>query len=218
MARVKICGLRRERDMRVAAAAGADAVGFITEVDVDTPREVDPAWAAALAKSVPPFVTAVAVTMPDSVDEALSLVETVEPDAVQIHGDFTPEQFTELQNRTSRDVIAAVDAADPDRARELEGSVDALLVDSLAEGGAGGTGETHDWETTRELVTELSVPVVLAGGLTPDNVAEAVEAVGPMGVDVASGVEIPDADGAKDDEAIRAFVENAGRRLDAGED
>lgn len=216
MARVKICGLRRERDMRVAAAAGADAVGFITDVDVDTPREVNRSWAAALAKSVPPFVTAVAVTMPDSVDDALSLIETVQPDAIQIHADFTPEQFTDLQNRTSRDVLAAVDADDPERARELEGSVDALLVDSLSEGGAGGTGETHDWETTRDLVTELSTPVVLAGGLTPDNVAAAIETVEPMGVDVASGIEIPGGEGAKDDEAIRAFIENAGRRL-AGE-
>jgi len=213
MARVKICGLRRERDMRVAAAAGADAVGFVTDVDVETPREVNRSWAAALAKSVPPFVTAVAVTMPDSVEDALSLVDTVEPDAVQIHADFTPEQFTDLQNSTSRDVIAAIDAGDPDRARELEGAVDALLVDSLSDGGGGGTGETHDWETTRDLVTELSTPIVLAGGLTPDNVAEAIDTVGPMGVDVASGVEIAGGDGAKDDEAIRAFVENAGRRL-----
>ena len=218
MARVKICGLRRERDMRVAAAAGTDAVGFITDVDFDTPREVNRSWAAALAKSVPPFVTAVAVTMPDSVDDALSLIETVQPDAIQIHADFTPAQFTDLRNRTSRDVVAAVDAGDPERARELEGSVDALLVDSLAADGAGGTGETHDWETTTELVQELSTPIVLAGGLGPGNVAEAVETVQPMGVDVASGVEIPGGDGAKDDEAIRAFVENAGRRLAPEED
>ena len=156
--------------------------------------------------------------MPDSVDDALSLIDTVDPDAIQIHGEFTVEQFTELQNQTSRDVIAAVDAADTDRARELEGAVDALLVDSLAEDGAGGTGETHDWETTKRLVTELSTPIVLAGGLTPDNVAEAIDTVGPMGVDVASGVEIPGADGAKDDEAIRAFIENAGRRVYPEED
>lgn len=213
MARVKICGLRRERDMRVAAAAGADAVGFITDVSVDTPREVDPAWAAALAESAPPFVTTVAVTMPDTVDDAVALVEQIHPDAIQIHAEFTPDEVKELGERTTVDVFVAIDASEADRARELEGVADALLVDSLTEQGAGGSGETHDWEATRSLVTELSTPIVLAGGLTPDNVAEAIATVAPTAVDVASGVEIPGGDGAKDDRAIRAFVENAGRTL-----
>jgi len=213
MARVKICGLRRERDMRVAAAAGADAVGFITDVPVDTPREVDPAWAAALAESAPPLVTTVLVTMPESVDDAVELVEQVQSDAIQIHGEFSPEQVRDLDARTDVDVIVAIDVAETRRARGLEGTADALLVDSLTEEGAGGSGETHDWDATRELVTELSTPIVLAGGLTPDNVAEAVATVEPMAVDVASGVEIPGGEGAKDDRAIREFVENAGRRL-----
>jgi phosphoribosylanthranilate isomerase (EC 5.3.1.24) len=217
MARVKICGLRRERDMRVAAAAGADAVGFICDVDVETDREVNPSWAAALAESAPPFVTTVLVTMPDSVEDAVELAERVSPDGIQIHADFSPKQVTELSDRTNCDVLAAIDIADTDRAHELEGSADALLVDSLAEGGAGGTGETHDWAATYDLATELSTPVVLAGGLTPDNVAEAIDTAHPMGVDVSSGVEIPGAEGMKDDEAIRAFVENAGRKLDEGE-
>jgi phosphoribosylanthranilate isomerase len=213
MARVKICGLRRERDMRVAAAAGADAVGFITDVSVDTPREVDPAWAAALAESAPPFVTTVAVTMPDTVDDAVALVEQIHPDAIQIHAGFTPEEVSELGERTNVDVLVAIDAGETERARELEGIADALLVDSLTEAGAGGSGETHDWEATRDLVTELSTPIVLAGGLTPANVAEAIETVAPTAVDVASGVEIPGGDGAKDDRAIRAFIETAGRKL-----
>lgn len=213
MARVKICGLRRERDMRVAAAAGADAVGFITDVSVDTPREVDPAWAAALAESAPPFVTTVAVTMPETVDDAVDLVELIHPDAIQIHADFTPDQVRDLGDRTNVDVFVAIDVDETERAHELEGVADALLVDSLTEEGAGGSGETHDWDATRELVMELSTPIVLAGGLTPDNVAEAIATVKPMAVDVASGVEIPGGDGAKDDRAIREFIENAGRKL-----
>lgn len=213
MTRVKICGLRRERDMRVAAAAGADAVGFITDVSVDTPREVDPSWAAALAESAPPFVTTVVVTMPDTVDDAVDLVEEIHPDAIQIHGDFTREQVKELDERTTVDVFVAIDIAETERARDLEGIADALLVDSLTEEGAGGSGETHDWEATRALVTELSTPIVLAGGLTPENVAEATATVKPTAVDVASGVEIPGGDGAKDDTAIRQFIENAGRKL-----
>lgn len=213
MARVKICGLRRERDMRVAAEAGADAVGVITDVAVDTPREVSPSWAAAMVESAPPFVTTVAVTMPDTVDDAVDLIEQVTPDAIQLHADFTPDQLRELGRRTTADVFVAIDADNPERARDLEGTVDGFVVDSLTEAGAGGSGETHDWAATRALVTELSTPIVLAGGLTPDNVAEAVETVAPTAVDVASGVELPGAEGAKDDTAIRAFIREAGREL-----
>ena len=213
MARVKICGLRRERDMRVAADAGADAVGVITDVPVDTPREVKPTWAAALVESAPPFVTTVVVTMPNTVDDAVDLVERINPDAIQIHADFTPEQVRDLGERTTVDVFVAIDAEDHERALELEGYADALLVDSLTEEGAGGSGETHDWDATRSLVNEVSTPIVLAGGLTPENVAEAIETVAPTGVDVAGGVEIPGGEGAKDDTAIREFIEEAGRKI-----
>lgn len=214
MSRVKICGLRRERDVRVAIAAGADAVGFVTEVDVDTPREVSPAWAAALAEAASPLVTTVAVTMPDSVDDAEALVEQVGPDAVQIHGEFDEDEVNDLSHRVDADVLVAVGADDTDRIDELEGTADALVVDSLTDDGAGGTGETLDWDAVEKLVLDLSTPVVLAGGLTPDNVAEAVETVEPFAVDVSSGVEISGGDGAKDDEAIRRFCAEAGRGID----
>ena len=216
MPRVKICGLRRERDARVADAAGADAIGFVTEVDKETPREVNPAWAAALAEMVDPFVTTVAVTMPDDVADAEELLERTGTDAIQIHGDWDVDQVVDLRNRVHADVLVAVDAADEDRIRAMEDQADAIVVDSTTEDGAGGTGETHDWAALSDLRFELSTPVVLAGGLTPDNVAAAVETVDPFAVDVSSGVEVPGGDGAKDDEAIRRFCENAGRGLDGG--
>lgn len=214
MSRVKICGLRRERDMRVAIAAGADAVGFVTDVPIDTPREVKPDWAAALVKTAPPMVTTVAVTMPDSVDDAEALAERVSPDAIQIHGDFSVEQVNDLRHRIRQDVIVAVDADDTERIHALEGTADAILVDSTTEDGAGGTGETHDWDAVRDIVMELSTPIVLAGGLTPDNVAEAVATADPFAVDVASGVELVEENAAKDDEAIRRFCREAGRGID----
>lgn len=216
MPRVKICGLRRERDMRVAAAAGADAVGFVTDVDIDTPREVSPEWAAALAQSADPFVTTVTVTMPDTVDDAEALLTRTKTDAIQIHGDWDVEMFVELRNRVEAGVIAAVDAADRERMEALEDQVDAIVVDSTTEDGAGGTGETHDWEALSDLAIEFSTPIVLAGGLTPENVAEAIETVEPFAVDVSSGVEIAGGEGAKDDEAIREFCQAAGRGLDYG--
>lgn len=214
MPRVKICGLRRERDVRVAVAAGADAVGFVTDVDIDTPREVDPTWVGALATSTDPFVTTVAVTMPDSVEDAIETLESAKTDAIQVHADWDVDRVVDLHNSVDADVLMAVDAGDHDRLHDLEDKCDAVVVDSTTEEGAGGTGETHDWDALRTLMLDYSTPVVLAGGLTPDNVAEAVETVDPFAVDVSSGVEIPGNEGAKDDEAIRRFCQEAGRGLD----
>jgi phosphoribosylanthranilate isomerase len=202
--------------MRVAAAAGADAVGFVTEVDKETPRAVNPSWAAALSNLVNPFVTTVTVTMPDTVDDAEALLKRTQTDAIQVHADWDAAQFSDLRNRVAADVLAAVDAEDLDCIHDLEDQVDAVVVDSATETGAGGTGETHDWDALSDLVVDYSTPIVLAGGLTPDNVAEAIETVEPFAVDVSTGVEIPGGDGAKDDEAIRNFCQNAGRGLDTG--
>jgi len=209
MTRVKICGITRGTDLRAAVEAGADAVGLISEVAVDTPREIDPSTAADLAAEAPPFVATTLVTMPEDPGEAADLARTVAPDAVQLHGDVTPDEIGYVRAETESKVIVAVDHGEQDRARELDDAADALLVDSTTEAGAGGTGETVDWAATGELAAELSSPVVLAGGLTPENVAEAVRVAGPYAVDVASGVEREG--GLKDHNAVARFVANAGR-------
>jgi phosphoribosylanthranilate isomerase len=210
MTRVKICGLTRERDRDVAVAAGADALGFVVGVPVDSPREVSPSRAHELVAGAPPFVTTVLVTMPDAVQAAVSLQERVEADVVQVHGTLDPSLLAGLRERLRADVLAAVGLG-----TDLEayaGAADALLVDSLDDEGGGGTGETVDWARTRELVAGVDAPVVLAGGLTPENVAEAVAAVDPYGVDTASGVE--QEGGLKSHDAVRAFVASA--RVDTG--
>jgi len=212
MARVKICGLTRGADLRAAVDAGADAVGVISEVPVDSPREVDPATAAELLADVPPFVTATLVTMPESAERAVELLRTVTPDAVQLHGEWTPDEIRYIRAETERKVLLAVDADDPARAEEFDAVADALVIDSTDESGAGGTGETHDWERAGDLATRLTSPVVLAGGLTADTVAEAVRAADPFAVDVASGVEL--SDGRKDHNAVARFVANAGREME----
>jgi phosphoribosylanthranilate isomerase len=206
MTRAKICGITRESDLEAVVAAGADAVGVTAAVTVDTPREVPVEQAAELAAAVPPFVTSVLVTMPDSVGRAVELVERVEPDAVQLHGTLGPDDIAAVRERAPAQVIAAVDATDS-AVDAYADAADALLIDSVDEQGGGGTGETHDWERTADLVTSLDVPVILAGGLTPDNVAEAAETVEPFAVDVASGVESEG--GLKDHDAVRRFVERA---------
>jgi len=209
---VKVCGLAREADVRAAIDAGADAVGVIAEVPVDSPREVEPAAAADLLADVPPFVTATLVTMPDSAERVVELVRTIGPDAVQIHGEWTPDEIRYIRAETQRKVLLAVDAAEPGRAEELDAVADALVLDSTDESGAGGTGETHDWTRAGELADRLTSPVVLAGGLTPDTVAEAIRAADPFAVDVASGVELEG--GRKDHNAVARFVANAGREME----
>ncbi|WP_440989100.1 phosphoribosylanthranilate isomerase [Haloarchaeobius baliensis] len=204
MTRVKVCGLTREADVDAAVDAGADAIGFVVDVPVDSPREISAARAAELVAHAPPFVTTVLVTMPDAPARAATLVEQIEPDAVQIHSDLPPGDVAYLRSRVDARVVKHVDAAVPETAERYVDVVDALLVDSIGEDGGGGTGETHDWARTREATADLDVPVVLAGGLTPSNVGEAVATVDPFAVDVASGVEA--SGGVKDHDAVAAFV------------
>ena len=212
MVRVKICGVTDEADLRAAVDAGADAVGFITDVSVDTPREIAPETAADLVAAAPPFVTTTLVLMPDTAEHAVELAAAVRPDVVQLHGAFDADQLRFIRAETAAKLVVSVDHAAHGAARDYDDVVDALLVDSTTDAGAGGTGETHDWAATRSLVDALESPVILAGGLTPDNVGEAVETVRPYGVDVASGVEREG--GVKDHDAVRAFVRNAYRASD----
>ncbi len=205
MTRVKICGITNEADRDAAVGAGADAVGVIADVAVETPREVAPDRAREVVAGVPPLVTSVLVTMPESVQAAVALQEHVGATAVQVHATLGPGEVGALGERLDADVLAAV-GPEADLAAYAD-AADALLVDSVDGSGGGGTGETVDWERTRGAVAGLDAPVLLAGGLTPENVAAAVETVGPYGVDTASGVER--AGGLKDHDAVRSFVANA---------
>lgn len=207
MSRVKICGLTDRRDLDSVVAAGADAIGVTVDVPVETPREIDQDLAADLVAATPPFVTTVLVTMPETVEAAIELVESVQPGAIQVHGGLSPEDVSVLSESIQSRVIRAVS---PDDAARHDASADALLIDSLDDSGAGGTGTAHDWDRTRDLVETISSPVILAGGLTPENVAEAVETVHPFAVDVASGVEARP--GRKDHDAVESFIEQAGGR------
>lgn len=201
MTRVKLCGTTRIEDLEAAVAAGADAVGVITGVPVETPRAVSPARAADLLARVPPLVTGVLVTMPDGPTEAADLVERTRPDALQVHGQ-SPDEVRSLAAAVDVPLLVAVDVEDDVAA--YAGPADALLLDSTDEHGAGGTGTIHDWDRASELAAGFDVPVVLAGGLTSENVAEAVDRVDPFAVDVASGVERTG--GIKDHDAMRRFT------------
>lgn len=210
MTRVKVCGITAEADRDAAVEAGADALGFVVDVPVDTDRALAPERAAGLMADVPPFVTTVLVTMPADAERAVDLLDATDADAIQLHNDLSVDSVSAVADATSARVVKAVDA-DRAAAERYAPVADALLVDARTDEGAGGTGRRIDWTVAAAIRDAVDRPVVLAGGLTPDNVAEAVDAVGPYAVDVSTGVERRE--GRKDHDAVRAFVDAAvGRR------
>ncbi len=208
--RVKICGLTREEDLAVAVAAGADAVGFIVGVP-SSPRNLTLEMAEMLLSQVPIFVDSVVVTAPKSIKQLVEVCEGLKPSAIQIHGK-EPLDSSEIREkikdtRLIKTVYVTEDALN-ETAIEDSKMFDALLLDSFSKGQYGGTGKVHDWTLSRQIKEAVApVPVILAGGLKPENVKEAILKVQPYAVDVASGVEL--SPGVKDHEKVRAFVKKA---------
>lgn len=205
--RVKICGNTTAADVQAATRAGADAIGIITDVPVDTPREVSLNTAAELVAAVPPFATSVLVTMAETAEAVLELHATVPADAVQLHGGLPSDELATVSQRLT--TIVAHDVDEDAAISRAAAHADAILLDTLDEQGGGGSGRTHDWELARSRVTELDLPVIVAGGLEPENVAEAVATTRPYGVDVATGVATSADPARKDHDAVRSFVRNA---------
>lgn len=210
--KVKICGIKSERDLAMAIKAGADAAGFITEVPVDSPRKITLTEASRLIAHVPVFVTSVLVIMPKNADEAIDMIHAAKPGAVQIHNSLPINELKEIR-QTGVKVIKTIPVpihADArmvlDIVKGLSGIVDAVLLDTALEGKTGGTGVVHNWELSADIVRKASLPVILAGGLNPTNVMDAVKRVRPYAVDTASGVET---EGKKDENKLNDFIKNA---------
>lgn len=206
--RVKICGLRSRADLQVVLAAGADAVGFILGARHRTEDEVSPASAAALVAALPPFVSSVVVTHQQQAGAILPLVHQVAPTTLQLQDAISPTEMALLRAALpGTKLIKAIHVMGPDAIDEalaIEPFVDGLLLDSRTADRIGGTGLPHDWTISRQIVERTAKPVILAGGLTPANLAQALRAVGPAAVDVNSGVE--DGAGQKDPARVGAFV------------
>jgi phosphoribosylanthranilate isomerase len=196
--RVKFCGMTRREDAVAAADLGADAVGFVFWER--SPRYVTPEAARAILQALPPLVWRVGVFVDAPVAEIRATVDLVGLDVVQLHGHETPEVARVLAGR----LVKALDCRSSDvlSAAEAWGREVLLLVDAVDRVRRGGTGQLADWTIARELSKRR--PIVLAGGLTPDNVASAVATVRPYGVDVTSGVEARP--GVKDIDRMRAFM------------
>jgi phosphoribosylanthranilate isomerase len=197
--KVKICGLTRLPDALAAVEAGADALGFM--FFAGSKRFLQPADATKIIHALPPFVAKVGVFVNASADTVRATVAECGLDTLQFHGEETPEfcrQFAPLK------VIKAFRIQNAESLKPLpDYAVDAWLLDSYVPGQRGGTGERFNWELAAQ-AKELGRPVILAGGLTPENVADAVQQVWPFGVDVSSGVEA--APGQKDTGLVRRFV------------
>jgi len=208
--RVKICGITREEDLAVAVAAGADAVGFIVGVP-SSPRNLTLERAERLVKQVPVFVDSVVVTVPDSIDSLVKIYDRLRLIAIQIHGE-KPFKASVIREKTRgarliKTVYVKTGNA-AERVREDSKDFDAILLDSFTSGQYGGTGMVHDWELSKQIKQIITpTPLILAGGLKPENVKEAILTVQPYAVDVASGVESRPA--VKDPKKVYEFIKNA---------
>lgn len=212
MTRVKVCGIMDESELSMAVSEGADAVGFVVEID-DSRHSIQAGEAADLIRKVPIYTKSVAVIAPQDAAEAVRLAARTKADVLQVHGTLRTKELAELKSMVHQKLIAAV-AAGPQGAEDSGGFgsrdvmrfgmiADAILLDTMVNGKLGGTGAVHDWDHSAAVVRSMKVPVILAGGLDPGNVAEAILKVRPYAVDVSSGLET---DGRKDPAKVRAFL------------
>ena len=196
--RSKICGITRIEDALAAAEAGADAIGFVFYAK--SPRAVDVRQARAIIAELPPFVTTVGLFVNASRCELNEILEVVPLDLLQFHGDETP-QDCEGYHRPWIKALRVRPGDDLEAACQLYAGARGILLDTYVPGVPGGTGEAFDWSL---VPARLSKPIILAGGLSADNVGQAIAQVRPYAVDVSGGVE--QAKGIKDATKIEAFV------------
>jgi len=208
--KVKICGITREEDLAIAVAAGADAVGFIVGV-ASSPRNLTLKKAEKLIKKVPIFVDSVAVTVTNNINSLTKIYEKLKPDALQIHGENLSEASIIREKISDTPLIKALYMKTGNvikDAVEASSSFDAILLDSFVPGKFGGTGMVHDLEMSKRVKKAIEPkPLILAGGLKPENVKDAIHIVQPYAVDVSTGVE--SRPGIKDSQKVFEFIKNA---------
>ena len=208
--RVKICGIMRSKDAKVAVDEGADALGFVV-ASPSSSRNLSLAEAQTLMKTAPIFLTRVAVTSAQDQKIIFKICSRLKPDALQLHA-YTKDvvralrktyEQTQLILATPIRTMSSLKAV-----RIASGYSDAVLADTPSTTGIGGTGKVHDWHLTATIRNAIYPhPLILAGGLTPDNVKSAIRRVRPFAVDVSTGVETRR--GVKDHDKIRKFIMNA---------
>ena len=199
--RVKICGITRLEDALHAVNAGADALGFVFYDK--SPRHVSASQAAAICTALPPFITRVGLFVDAPADFVKNVLQAVSLDLLQFHGDETPAYCAQFGKSYIKAVRVQATTNLLKYAADFDGAC-GLLLDAYVSGVPGGTGESFDWKL---IPKNFPRPIVLSGGLTPGNVATAVEQTRPWAVDVSSGVE--SSQGIKDPQKVAQFISNA---------
>ena len=205
MTKVKICGITNIEDALASCEYGADALGFIFYKK--SPRFIEPERVKKIIRELPPFVTTVGVFVDDDADRISEIADAAKLDIIQLHGSEPPEFCNVFKRKIIKAFkIQGQGARGKGQENEIRRyTVSAYLLDTYKEGVEGGTGEIFDWEIAKE--AKRFGRIIVAGGLTPENVAEAVETVMPYGVDVSSGVE--QKPGKKDLQKVKNFIERA---------
>ena len=183
MTRIKVCGITNERDALWAVKFGVDALGFIF---AESPRRVYPGVVKRIVSLLPPFVSRVGVFVNEDKERVREVAQTCSLTSLQFHGDESPfycQEFSEWK------VIKSFRVKDEGILEEISRyRVDAYLLDTYSANKRGGTGEIFDWEIARK-VKKLGIPIILSGGLNPENITQAIIKIRPYAVDVSSGVE-----------------------------
>lgn len=211
MVAVKVCGIKSADELSFLRKLPVDAVGFICGATHKTEDEVDPLFVRTAKEILPPFTKRVLVSHLTDHKRMSEIIATSRVDALQLQGNVSVDSIRVLKESFPYlTIIKAIHVLGYDSiktARKYEGVVDALLLDSRTANRLGGTGRTHDWNISREIVNRVSVPVILAGGLCGENVEEAIKTVQPYGVDANS--RLKGENGYKDEEKVKEFVEKA---------
>jgi phosphoribosylanthranilate isomerase len=217
--RVQIAGVSSLEEALAAERAGADALGFTLRLPSGVHDGLTEAKARDIIAQLPPFIASVVITYVATAREAVELCRYLGTMALQLHGEFPTGDLRLIRAALPHlKIIRAVHVTGPQavaQARALERHVDAIILDTYdpLSGRGGATGKTHDWQVSRQIVDAVRAPIILAGGLTPDNVAAAIGTVSPWAVDVHTGVE--DADGTRNLATLRTFIRCAKRVADS---
>jgi len=204
--KIKICGITRSRDAELAAKMGAWAVGFIFVEK--TPRYVSPEKVCEIIKSLPSNLKKVGVFADSSEQKILEVVKISGIDTIQLHGEETPDFCEKIKNSSKKTVIKAFRIKNSEDFKKIslyKNKIDFVLLDSFSEKELGGTGETFNWNLAKN-ISNTGMPVILAGGLNPDNILQAYNTLKPYACDISSGVEL--SKGIKDKEKLEKLFKN----------
>ncbi len=202
--KIKICGITEYEDASMAVELGASALGFIF---ARSPRQITPHKARDIIRAIPPFVKTVGVFVDEEPDLIRNVKQFCGLDLVQLHGDESADLCQELMPCTIK-ALKIKDESSLKTSQIYEGKVRALLLDTYSKDKAGGTGTTFDWRLAIK-TKKLGIPIILAGGIGPSNIENAVRLVGPYAVDVNSGVE--ESPGKKSHILLKSLMEKVKR-------